>query len=245
MQAQSSHHIQTNSSSPHLTNKGEQLQHHGTPTVPTPSADTEQILVQEIPLHLIIGDSLASGTESIPRSITFTKGGLHINQVMRLLESQTQALGTYTYPLICSVTLIVGTNDLQQRRADNNLGLLQILNDFNHLLEQLRIKFTNASIGVLNIMPRTITSRDGVSRITLFNGVIADRVLRLAKVRWICLYEELLNPTSRHINKKYYKRDELNLNAIGRGILNSRIREFHSFSVVENYEHLSKITTGF
>ena len=147
--------------------------------------------------------------------------------------------------MVCSVTLIVATNDLQQRWATENKEILQILNDFNHLLDQLRSKFVNASIGILNVMPRTVTSSDGVTRISLFNGVMMDRALRKPKTTWIKLYEELLNPVNRLINTNLFTRDGLHLNAVGKGILNSKIRDFQDRSFIENYGTLAAMSETF
>ena len=73
------------------------------------------------PKHFIIGDSLTRDV-NLPESVTMTKGGCDIKDVLNILDMSTK-LGESEYQYIETVTMCVGTNPISRL----HISLLSIM----------------------------------------------------------------------------------------------------------------------
>ena len=179
------------------------------------------------PLHLIIGDSMASHL-GLPNTLVIARGGLKTKDVPDLLHNKSHVIHPNNYHRCETVTLVVGTNDIDPRNPLQELDILELLCEFNQLVMDLRNLFPNARLAIMNILPRSTTHPEGRMRIDCFNSVMQERIERKPHATWIKLFRELLTPKG-DLNMTYYSRGCLHLSPQGTEMMKRSIMEFQQF----------------
>ena len=190
------------------------------PPPPPPSVSS-----QKPPQHLIIGDSLVKGL-NVPNTIHICKGGIHPKEVLQLLPCSTDILPTNCYDSIRTITLIVGTNAININNNSPRIPLLEVINDYNQLVLQLREIFPNARIGLFNIIPRAYSTSETLYRIETFNTVFFQHVIgNIPNVFWIRLYWEFIEESG-HLKHDLYGKGGLHLKYKGKRLMSDTIINF-------------------
>ena len=115
------------------------------------SLPESQTHVDNIPItHLIIGDSLTRDILPNDNTVTMTKGGARMRDIIPLLDKSDNLLAPSDYKNIKSVILCVGTNAIN----DLSCPLLYSFSDYDKVVRELIALFPNAIIGLFNIPPR-------------------------------------------------------------------------------------------
>ena len=90
--------------------------------------------------------------------------------------------------------MIVGTNALNVRKPGQGMDLLDVVEDYEKLIHDIKKLFPNARVGLYNVLPRAHTCMETVHRIQLFNDFFDNHVVnRLKNVVWIRHFWEFLD----------------------------------------------------
>lgn len=180
---------------------------------------------RKVPQHLVIGDSLVKGLR-VPGSLSICKGGIRPDELLQLLPGSTDILHPNEYEDIRTVTVIVGTNALNVKSPGKGMPLLDVVEDFEKLIHDLKDLFPQARIGLYNILPRSHTCMETVDRIELFNKIFKDHVAnRLNNVFWIDHFWEFLDNRG-SLRDDLYGRLGIHLKGKGKGMMARCIRSF-------------------
>ena len=197
------------------------VQHHGQEGSNAPNISS----AHQCPQHLIIGDSLVKGMR-VPGSISICRGGIGPGELLQLLPNSTDILHPDQYDDIRSVTVIVGTNALNVKRAGQGMDFLDVVEDYEKLIHDLKKLFPNARIGMYNVIPRAYTCMETVIRIQLFNNIFENHVVnRLKGVFWIKQYWEFLDDRG-FLRTDLYGRLGIHLKGKGKGLMAKCIKNF-------------------
>ena len=180
---------------------------------------------KDSPKHLIIGDSLCKGLK-VPGSTFIFKGGIHPNEVIRLLPTSMDILHPTEYDEVKSVTLVVGTNALNVRRPGRAIPLMDVICDYEKLIYELTQFFPNAMIGLFNVIPRSYTCAETIDRIVLFNNLFSSHVTQhFPKVFWIKLYWEFVDDYG-YLRQDLYGKSGIHLKWKGKALMAKTIQGF-------------------
>lgn len=149
--------------------------------------------------NLIIGDSLTRDIAPNINTLTLTKGGAKMKDILPLLDSNVDKLPPPSYNNIKSVILCVGTNSLSNLSGP----LLGTLSDYDKLVRELIALFPKATIGLFNVPPRYYKSVILLRRIVAFNNFLADLPNVYRQVRSIPLYWEFITDRG-YLNPRWY-----------------------------------------
>ena len=207
----------------------EQFMHESRLHLNTTSSSASQ-KSNDVPTHLIIGDSMAKGLTN-PGTIILSKGGAHPNEIVDLLLNSSDLLHPDDYCHIKTVTLCVGTNALNVTPT-RRIPLLDVLSDYDKLVRDLIGYFPRAHIGLFNVLPRICHIRDTYHRIKTFNTFGQNIIANLyPNVFWIQLYWAFVDEVGCLIPSLYGKRF-LHLSSAGKILMSDSIKEFQqAFSV--------------
>ena len=179
------------------------------------------------PKHLILGDSLVKGLQ-VPRSVSICKGGIKPGEVLQLLPSSTDLLHPDRYSDIRTVTLIVGTNALNVNRPNKGMPLLNVINDYEKLVNDLRAIFPNARLGLYNVLPRVYSCPETRNRIEMFNDLFDSHITtRLKNVFWIRHFYDFLDEFG-YIRHDLYGKLGIHLKPKGKAMMARVIRNFQN-----------------
>ena len=182
-------------------------------------------LERKYPTHLVIGDSLVKGLK-VPDSVHICKGGIHPSQVLQLLPGSCNILPPEQYNNIQTLTLVVGTNAINVTGYSDPIPLLQVIHDYENLVNDLKKLFPNARIGLFNIIPRSYTCRETLHRIEIFNSLFSQHVAHTwNNVVWIKLYWEFVNMFG-YLKPELYGRMGLHLSFRGKKLMRHSIINF-------------------
>ena len=175
--------------------------------------------------HLVLGDSLVKGL-NLKDTIHICKGGIHPDQVLQLLPNFTDVLPTKDYDKVLTVTLVVGTNALNVSGHSDPKPLLDVFNDYNKLINDLKLIFPKARIGLFNVIPRAYSCRETLFRIEQFNTFFSEHVANhMENTFWIRLYWEFVD--SRGYLKQYlYGKKGVHLSYRGKQLMGNTIKNF-------------------
>ena len=162
----------------------------------------------------------------VPGSISICRGGIGPGELLQLLPNSTDILHPDQYDDIRSVTVIVGTNALNVKRAGQGMDFLDVVEDYEKLIHDLKKLFPNARIGMYNVIPRAYTCMETVIRIQLFNNIFENHVVnRLKGVFWIKQYWEFLDDRG-FLRTDLYGRLGIHLKGKGKGLMAKCIKNF-------------------
>ena len=205
------------------------------PTTPTPLIpeehphnETQSSNVagqQQSPNHLIIGDSLVKGMR-VPGSISICKGGICPGELLQLLPGSVDILHPDQYGGIRTVTVIVGTNALNVKRKGKGMPLLDVVEDYERMIHDIKRLFPNARIGLYNVIPRAYTCIETVSRIQLFNTIFENHVVN-KNVFWIKQYWDFLDNNG-FLRNDLYGKLGIHLKGKGKGMMARCIKNFQN-----------------
>ena len=203
------------------------------PSAPPPPNNTPPASVQPSapplpnnpPKHLIIGDSLVKCLE-VPGSVSICKGGIYPADVLSLLPGSTDIIHPNDYHRLKTVTVVVGTNALNVTRPGKEMALLDVVEDYERLIHNLRTFFPNAKIGLYNVIPREYTCTATRDRIIMFNTIFEQHVVpRLKRVFWIHQFREFLDNRGM-LREDLYGRLGIHLKPKGKAMMAKCIRGF-------------------
>ena len=178
------------------------------------------------PKHLIIGDSMVKGLVVHDDTAVICKSGIRPSEVLHLLPGSTDILHPDNYDSVRSVTLIVGTNALNITRPGKGMPLLDVIEDYEILVQYLIKLFPNARLGLYNVLPRVYTCFETRQRIELFNSIFDEHVSpRMKNVFWIRQYWEFLDEWGVMRQDLYGKRG-IHLKPKGKSLMMAKIRNF-------------------
>ena len=80
----------------------------------------------------------------IPNTITIARGGLTTREVLSLLSDKYHILHPDKYHRCNTVTLVVGTNDIEPRDPPQGWDTLELLHEFDQLVTDLMHLFPQA-----------------------------------------------------------------------------------------------------
>ena len=103
--------------------------------------------------NVIIGDSLVKGL-NVKNNIHIRQGVTRPNPVLQLLPTSSDVLPPECYNKVKTLTLIVGTNALNVTDNILPIPLLEVIEDYEKFIYELRSLLPNASIGLFKIIPR-------------------------------------------------------------------------------------------
>lgn len=198
---------------------------NGFPVHPQRKAKERNPTTNEPSKHLIIGDSMVKGL-NVPDSIHICKGGIHPKQVLPLLPSSMDVLPPESYDNVRTVTLIVGTNALNVNNSSKTIPMLEVINDYEKLIVDLRVLFPNARIGLFNVLPRAYSTLETLRRIELFNSLFCEHVARIIpNVVWLKLYWDFVD-TYGYLRSDLYGKDGIHLKFKGKKLMSHTITNF-------------------
>ena len=160
-------------------------------TLTTPLADNNNSNKNHA-RHLIIGDSMVNGLH-VSGSTCIFRGGIRPHEVLGLLPSSMDLLHPKHYDDVRSVTLVVGTNALNISYPSKATPLLDVVDDYERLVDDLRKLFPNARIGLYNVLPRVYRYEETRERIELFNSIFELACRRMKGIFWIRQYMEFID----------------------------------------------------
>ncbi len=177
------------------------------------------------PKHLLLGDSLVKGLK-VSGSVNICKGGIRPDEVLPLLTGSTDVISPDQYDGVKTVTLIVGTNALNIPRPGTGMPLLDVIEDYEKLVYDLKKLFPNARLGLFNVIPRVYTCEETKHRIKLFNNIFDNHVVsRIKNVCWIRLYWEFLDERG-YLRDDLYGKLGIHLKGKGKALMAKSIKCF-------------------
>ena len=174
--------------------------------------------------HLIIGDSLVKGL-NIPDSIHICRGGIHPRDVLSLLPGSMDILHPDMYDEIRTVTLIVGTNSLNVTGHEDPIPLIEVIKDYEKLVQSLKLLFPFARIGLFNIIPRAYSCRETLFRIEIFNTIFSQHNYAMPGIAWIKLYWDFVNQFG-YLRPELYGKSGVHLSFKGKQLMKRAIINF-------------------
>ena len=105
---------------------------------------------------------------NVSGSICIYRGGIRPHETLSLLPSSIDILHPNNYSNISSVTVVVGTNALNVNRPNAGMPLLDVVEDYEKLIHDLRKLFSRARLGLYNILPRAFRCHETRERIQIF-----------------------------------------------------------------------------
>ena len=191
----------------------------------TQSARNNHVSNKPLNKHLIIGDSMVNGL-NVSGSICIYRGGIRPHEILSLLPSSIDILHPNNYSNISSVTVVVGTNALNVNRPNSGMPLLDVVEDYEKLIHDLRKLFPRARLGLYNILPRAFRCHETRERIQIFNTIFDQHVApRITGVFWIRHFWEFLDEWG-HLRKDLYGKLGLHLKPKGKNMMASAIKNF-------------------
>ena len=122
--------------------------------------------------------------------------------------------------------LIVGTNALNVNDNSRPISLLEVISYYKALISDPRKLFTNARIGLMNVIQRAYTCWETLHRIELFNAMLFRHIDECSPgTTWITLYWEFVN-TFGYLRQKLYGRKGVHLNFMGKKSMAKTIVNF-------------------
>ncbi len=107
-------------------------------TQTSPDDNPPQVQTVETgPQHIVLGDSLVKGLR-VPGAVNICKGGIRPDEILQLLAGSVDTLHPSEYDGVKTLTLIVGTNSLNVPRPGAGKPLLDVIEDYKKLVEDLR-----------------------------------------------------------------------------------------------------------
>ena len=179
------------------------------------------------PKHLIIGDSMARGLKVPDNCAIICKGGIRPDQVLQLLPGSMDILHPDIYDDIETVTLVAGTNALNIYKPGKGMPLLDVIEDYEKLIYDIKKLFPNAKLGLFNVLPRVYTCTETCRRIEIFNTIFELTSKRLQNVVWIHLYSEFLDNLG-YLRRDLYGVRGIHLKPKGKALMVKSIRKFQS-----------------
>ena len=162
--------------------------------------------------HLIIGDSLTTwGITPGENTVTLTKGGARMRDMIPLLDKNVEKLDPVSYKDVQSVILCVGTNAIN----DLSVPLLECFSDYDKVVRELIGLFPNAKIGLFNIPPRFYRNVGILRCIVSFNNFLADLPNTYKQARSIHLYWEFITQKG-YMDARWYSNDFLHFSDAGK-----------------------------
>ena len=186
-----------------------------------------QLPKNNVKRHLVIGDSMTIGL-NVPDSVVISKGGIHPYEVSKLLQDSHDLLHPDDYEKIRSVTLVVGTNALNVTSPGEGIPLLDIVFDYEALVNKLINFFPNARLGLFNVLPRAYVCRETFFRIETFNKIFEQHVVNhYPNVHWIRHYWEFVDSYG-YLKRDLYGRKGLHLSFRGKMVMSEVIKNFQN-----------------
>lgn len=176
--------------------------------------------------HLIIGDSMVNGLR-VSGSTCIFKGGIRPHEVLGLLPSSEDLIHPNHYDDVRSVTLVVGTNALNINNPNKATPLLDVVDDYERLVDDLRTLFPNARIGLYNVLPRASTYHETRERIGLFNSIFEHASRRFKRIFWIRQYSDFLDEYG-YMREDLYGKLGIHLKPKGKSIMARAIKNFQN-----------------
>ena len=179
--------------------------------------------------HIILGDSLTCGVE-LPNTLTLTKSGGRPEDMLSLIISK---VDPRCYPNITSIILLVGTNSVSLENKPcakpdvrNFSPIVNVMNQYQELINNLSSIFPRAYIGLFNIPPRRWMNTLTPYRIGIFNHFLHECAEIYANVVTIRMFDAFL--LDGKLNRKYYQSDGLHFNSNGIEYLTECFSSFHT-----------------
>lgn len=161
-------------------------------------------------------------------SLSICKGGISPDEVMQLLSHSTDILHPEKYDQILTITLIVGTNALSVKSPKTGKPLLNVVKDYEKLIQDLTETFPNARLGLYNVLPRAYICPETRQRIEMFNDILdAHIVPRLHNVYWIRHFYDFLDEFG-HMRYDLFGRLGIHLKPKGKAMMARVIKNYQN-----------------
>ena len=113
----------------------------------------------------------------------------------------------------------MGTNALHVSPHSKPVPLLEVVSDYKNLVKELRTLFPSARIGLMNVIPRSVSSLETVIRIKHFNTLFSYHVYELcSNITWINLFWEFIDNFG-FLKEELYGAKGLHLSRIGKKLM--------------------------
>ena len=170
---------------------------------------------------------MARGLKVPDNCAIICKGGIRPDQVLQLLPGSMDILHPDIYDDIETVTLVAGTNALNIYKPGKGMPLLDVIEDYEKLIYDIKKLFPNAKLGLFNVLPRVYTCTETCRRIEIFNTIFELTSKRLQNVVWIHLYSEFLDNLG-YLRRDLYGVRGIHLKPKGKALMVKSIRKFQS-----------------
>lgn len=203
----------------------------GTPAsedVPTPVAENEHA---DCFHGLVFGSSLTKGLKDYLLSrrgkkfAVFTNRGAHVDGIKQ------DVLNAATDTGICrkcikSVFLVCGGNDTENLNRDSFKCHLNVISDYESLLNVVAVVYPNAVVNVISLIPRRVKYSNHLEQMIKVNKELSNLCDARSSCKFIDIFTHYLKDKNKYIrdnvitlNEKLYVKDNLHFSYIGNSIL--------------------------
>ena len=155
----------------------------------------------------------------------FTNSGAHIDDIKHDVINAARDTDICR-KCVKTVFVVCGGNDTENLNRDKKKNLLNVISDFDSLLDVIGIVYPSAVINVISLIPRRVRFSNHIQQMNAVNKELSKLCNDRTKCRFIDIFTYFLRDKNSYfkdnvmtLNEKLYSKDKLHFSHIGNSIL--------------------------